>query len=38
MKKQSIIWTVVVIVLIAIIIIIVQSYQNYEKGPASGSA
>ena len=38
MKKQSIIWTIVVIVLVAIIIIIVKSYQNYEKGPTSGSA
>jgi len=34
MKKQSIIWTVVVIVVIAIVIVVVRSYQNYEKGPA----
>ena len=37
MKKQSIVWTVVVIVLIAIIIIIVRAYQSYEMGPGGSS-
>jgi hypothetical protein len=39
MKKQSIIWTVVVIVLIVIVVVIIHAYQNYEMGPGGvGSA
>jgi hypothetical protein len=38
MKKQSIIWTIVVLVIIAIIILAVHVYQNYEQGPNASNA
>ncbi len=37
MKKQSIIWTAVVIIIIAVVILVVHLYQNYEMGPGGGN-